>query len=440
MFEANIKIIAELKHFINYVVSTPDTLRRFCVCATDFTRSRKLPFDKLVIFIVRLCKKTLSVELESFFEQWKSSAACSVSAFSQQRLKLEPAFFYFWNKVLCISYYFHYGSAVKRWKGYRVVAADGSSVSLINNGALRKHFGSQKNQYNSFVTAKTFYHYDVLNELIVHAQIKPYRYGEVNMAYDATLDIQPDMLMLYDRNFCSYKMVALHAWQERECKFVIRLKETMKMAKLFIASGQACCIVHMQPNQQMIKALKATGFIITKKTLIPVRLVRVELPQGVEVLLTNLWEQDGHRAEEFKDIYFQRWAVETNISIQKNVAQLESFSGLTVQAVMQDFYATVMMVNLQSVLIKDAQQSLQDSSQQRKHPLKVNRNKSFGRLKMNVVMLFITNDLEEIMQKLHDYFVKDPVPVRKGRSVKRERKNIQSKSKYKTFTNFKPSY
>lgn len=49
-----------------------------------------------------------------------------------------------------------------------------------------------------------------------------------------------------------------------------------------------------------------------------------------------------------------RWGIETNIPLQKNIIQLESFSGLSVAAVEQDFYATVFMANLLSILIKDA--------------------------------------------------------------------------------------
>jgi hypothetical protein len=60
--------------------------------------------------------------------------------------------------------------------------------------------------------AKAFYHYDILNELILVPQIKPCRYGEMNMAYDAINNIEEDMLMIYDRNFCNCKMVALHLW------------------------------------------------------------------------------------------------------------------------------------------------------------------------------------------------------------------------------------
>jgi hypothetical protein len=171
-----------------------------------------------------------------------------------------------------------------------------------------------------------------------------------------------------------------------------------------------------------------------------VRLIRVELAQSIEVLITNLWEEDGHPVEEFKDLYFMRWGVETNISVQKNILQLESFSGLTVHAVLQDFYATVMMANLHSILIKDAQQTIEDTLKHRKYPMKINKNKSFGKLKVNLISLFVNNDVEVILQKLHSHFVRDVIPIRKGRSFKRVRKNVQSKSKHKTFTNFKPSY
>lgn len=62
----------------------------------------------------------------------------------------------------------------------------------------------------------------MLNELVLLPKIKPCRYGDLNMSYDAIDTIQEDMVTLYDRNFSNYKMVALHLWQERERKFVIK--------------------------------------------------------------------------------------------------------------------------------------------------------------------------------------------------------------------------
>ncbi len=158
------------------------------------------------------------------------------------------------------------------------------------------------------------------------------------------------------------------------------------------------------------------------------------------MLITNLWEEEGHATEEFKDLYFMRWGIETNIAVQKNILQLEAFSGLTVCSVLQDFYATVMMANLHSIIVKDAQQTVETTMQHRKYPMKINKNKSFGKLKVHLVALFLNSDVEAILQKLHSHFVRAVIPIRKGRSFPRVRKSPQSKSKYKTFANFKPTY
>ncbi len=440
MFDVNVKIISELKSFLSFVIADKRLLNLFSVSDKDFTRSRKLPFEKVAVLIARLCKKTLSVEINSFFEETGSSVSCSVSAFSQQRVKLEPTFFHYWNKVLTGSFYFYSQDAVKRWKGYRVNAADGSNISLINNKALSGYFGGQRNQSGSFIQAKTFYHYDVLNELIVLSDIKPYRYGEVKMAYHAINDIAEDVLTIYDRNFSSYKMVALHLWQEKERKFVIRAKESHNWIKAFIESGKQSAVVSMVPSKETIEGLKTSGFIITKETALRVRLVRVELEKSTEVLITNLWEEEGHGTGEFRDVYNMRWGIETNIAVQKNILQLESFSGLTVESVLQEFYATVLITNLHAVIIKDAQQTVEEKMKSRKYPVKINKNKSYGKLKLQLVKLFTNQEPETILKLLHEHFIKEVIPIRKGRSFPRIRKNIQSKSKFKTYTNFKPAY
>lgn len=435
-----IKIISELKSFISLVVQDENMLGNFRKSDKDFTRNRKLPFERLVLLIVKLCKKTLSIELEKFFEELGDPDTCSVSAFTQQRVKLKSSFFCLWNKVLWSSFYHYAGSDIKRWKGFRVIAADGSNVSLVNTPVLDSHFGGASNQSCRFVQAKTFYYYDVLNELVLLPRIMPYRYGEVPMAYDAIEQLEDDMLVIYDRNFCSYKMFALHLWAEQEIKFVIRGKDDHNMIQEFIAGGKQTAIAYLSPGPAAIKGLKESGFIVTKQTSLKVRLVRVELEKTVEVLVTNLWEEEGYPDNEFKTLYFLRWGVETNISIQKNILQLEAFSGLTVESVEQDFYATVFITNLHSVLIKDAQLSVDKSSGGRKYPMKVNKNKSIGKLKVNLISLFMDNNVDSILKILHAHFIRDALPVRKNRSYKRVRKNKQSKSKHRTFSNFKPAY
>ncbi|HEY1871564.1 MAG TPA: IS4 family transposase [Chitinophagaceae bacterium] len=443
MLSVNVKIIEELKNFLLMVSGDQKLLSVFRSSPKDFTRNRKLPFDKLVLFIARLCKKTLSFELEEFFEQINISIPCSVSAFSQQRMKLDGRFFYWWNMVLWQTFYAIGGENVKRWKGYRVIAGDGSSVTLVNNTSLGDFFGGQSNGHNVYAAGRTYYAYDVLNGLILFPWLGPYRSAEVGMAYQTVLELGSqgqDMLMIYDRNFCSYKMAALHLWQEKEVKFIIRAKESLKHVRSFIESKQSAAIVELKPTFEAIAGLKESGYMITAATTIKVRLIRVELPQSVEVLMTNLWEEEGHGVSTFKELYAMRWGIETNISLQKNILQLESFSGLTTKAVIQDFYATVFIANLHSLLIKAAQHTVTNTVTKRKLNQKINNNKSFGYLKKVIVRLFIENDTSYILERLHDLFIKNTLPIRKGRSFDRIIKNKQSNSKYRTFSNFKPAY
>jgi len=84
--------------------------------------------------------------------------------------------------------------------------------------------------------------------------------------------------------------------------------------------------------------------------------------------------------------------------------------------------------------------AVDEDSVNRKYPMKVNGNKSMGKLKTNLIGLFIGNDIDSILNVLLGHFIKDTLPVRKNRSYERVRKNKQSKSKHRTFSNFKPAY
>ncbi len=119
MKDVNLKTIKELKNFIEIVFANRALLDQFSLKENSFMRNRKLPFEKLVLLITKLCKKTLSVEIEEFFNEFEHSGTYSVSSFSQQRIKLNPLFFYYWNQVLLKSFYTYAQEKVKRWKGYR---------------------------------------------------------------------------------------------------------------------------------------------------------------------------------------------------------------------------------------------------------------------------------------------------------------------------------
>lgn len=446
MLEANLKIISALKEFLIEVANHSEYKNIFRNAETDFTRRRKLSFEKLSLMIVRLCKKTLSVEIVPIaigIQELHTGLSCSVAAFSLQRMKLNPLFFNSWNMLLWMNFYVEYGSKVKRWRGFRVLGCDGSNISLVNKPELQKYFGGQSNQTCSFVVAKTFYCYDVLNKMILFPKIAPYRYGELPMAYDMIEHsiIEEDMLLIFDRYFSNYKMAALLGFKEKEIKYVIRVKDNLNFAKQFVGSRKQSAVIDIFPSSSSINGLKQCGYIVQKDTPVKVRLIRVKLASGkIEVLMTNLWEEEGYTASEFKLLYSLRWGVETNINFQKNILQLESLSGLTPISVMQDFYATVFVSNLHSLLIKQAQKIINNKMADKKYPMQINNNKAFGKIKENLVFLFVSKNPSEILKTLNSYFIRAPLPIRKHRSFPRIRKNPLTKSKFRTFTNFKPAY
>jgi hypothetical protein len=443
MLEANVKILSALKSFLITVAENTNYTNLFRTTETAFTRRRKLTFEKLSLLIIQLCKKTLSIELDNFFEGMNTRLSCSVAAFSLQRMKLNPSFFYSWNMVLWMNFYAEYGNKVKRWKGFRVLGCDGSNISLVNKPDLQQYFGGQSNQSGSFVQAKTFYCYDVLNKMILFPQIAPYRYGELRMAYDTIQQapLEQDMLLIFDRCYSNYKMVALLEFKEKAIKYVIRVKDSLNFAKEFVRSKKQTSVVEIFPSPASIEGLKECGYIVKKDTPLRVRLIRVKLLSGkIEVLMTNLWEEDGYETKEFKMLYAMRWGVESNIGFQKNILQLESLSGLSPLSVIQDFYATVFVSNLHHLLIKQAQRTIDETITDTKYPMQINNNKAFGKIKENLIGLFVNKNPTEILNKLHNYFIRAPLPIRKNRSYPRVRKNPMSKSKFRTFTNYKPAF
>lgn len=445
MFEVNVKIIAELKAFLCRCTTQTNLLSAMRNSDTAFTRNRKLSFTRLVLFICKLCKKTLSDELDAFFEQdLQCPYTCSVSAYSLQRRKLSFAFFVLWNEVLCNSFY-HYGAEagkISRWRGRRLIAVDGSRLSLVATKELYPFFGGQSNRFGSYCGAQTIVMFDVLNKLFIYSRLAPYRVAEKQLGWQAIDALTTDMIAIYDRNFASYKTIALLLWSEQQPGFVIRAQLHHNSTQTFLATGLDSQVVQLCPDLPAIGRMRAAGFVVTKKTALTVRLVRVVLEDGgIEVLITNLMETQGYTVADLSELYGKRWGVETGIGTAKNLLELESMSGQTVESVHQDFYATIVMTNLSALIARQGTEAMAQargqSARQYKHQVQANMNKCSGAVRHRLVDLFIAAEPDEILAALEQYNCRHHLPIRPGRRFEHIVKNKQTKSKHKTYTNYK---
>ena len=114
MVEANVSIIEELKYFLELVSKDPSVRKSVTLSETDFTRERKLTLKRVVGIIINMPKRSLSIEIQEFFESLdKGLESSSKGAFSLQRTKLHPLFFNTWNKLLVECFYHYYGELVR---------------------------------------------------------------------------------------------------------------------------------------------------------------------------------------------------------------------------------------------------------------------------------------------------------------------------------------
>src|SRR3989344_3680482 len=146
----------------------------------DFTRNRKLPFSSLILFMLNLVKQTLQKELTNFISLISSSKEnITKSAFIQSRKKLRAEAFIELNETLIESFY--EDDDFKKWKGFRLLAIDGTCLTLPQSNEIIKDFGFAKNNVNPesiIPMAKVSSFYDLLNGIIIDSQIDQYKISE----------------------------------------------------------------------------------------------------------------------------------------------------------------------------------------------------------------------------------------------------------------------
>lgn len=439
MVDANLKIIDELKLVLEEVSNNSEVKSLFVKSAESFSRKRKLTIKTLVGILINMPKRSLSIELNEFFDILDDNSPATKGAFSLQRSKLLPEFFQVWNSWLVDSFYRHYGESIKRWKGFRLLAVDGSTGNLVNKKDVVSFFGTWNNQHFNTPMTRILQIYDVLNDITVFSNIYPIKTGEKTIMNNRVDSLYSDSITLFDRGFPSYELMYLMIHSERPKHFVIRCKSDFNTeVKQFKKSRKNSRTIELKATAIAIKNLREKGFIITKDTAIKIRMVKIKLPSGeTEILLTNLYNEQLYTVDDLYTLYGMRWTIETSYGMQKNQQQIEQFSGHRVICIQQDFHASVFVSNLQSLINKQCQDYLQRTNLNRKYNHKINRNISWGALKNNIVKLFFSNEPLNILLKLQHIFERHTEPIRPDRKYKRTTMVKFRRGKYRTLTNYK---
>lgn len=267
-------------------------------------------------------------------------------------------------------------------------------------------------------------YYDVLNHLSIDASINHTRASERECAASHLQFAQPNDPSILDRGYNAFWFYALY--NKANSHFCMRAKINRgKQFEVFAHSGATEALITIEPNkisrQQCIDKHLPTEPLT-------LRLVRVELENEVEVLITNLLDNKRYPAGEFKSLYHLRWGVEENYKRLKKWVEIENFTGKSALSVKQDFYAKVLSSNLTAMLVNAAQHLVDEKTLSRKLPYQVNFAQAISKMKNTMVelMMLFNHRLRNRLIDLVTYIACTFEPVRHNRSYERKKRRPNS--------------
>ena len=370
----------------------------------------------MILLLMSKSVKSLQLKLNEYFDH-QAEDTVSASAYTQARANLRHTAFIDLNETAFVRGTYEDGD-YERYKGYRLLAIDGSKVRLPDTPSVREEFGTIRNKNKhaegSYTGAQSSTLYDLLNRIIVDSVIAPGKVSELSLAQKHLQHCTSDDLLLFDRGYPGYELFG--DILRKGADFVCRCsKVAFKEVVQFLADKQAQeRLITLRPNLQIRKRIAALGLPST----LNIRLVKVLLSTGeIEVLATSLIDCEHHPLSEFKELYAKRWGIETLFDVFKNRLSLENFSGKSAESVKQDFYAIVLMTNMESVITAGANAKLEEKQSTTAYQQRVNKSVSFNAI-MHVAFDLVAcpeSDLPDIFGNLEALFLKGTAPIRPER-------------------------
>ena len=388
---------------------------------TDFTRTRKLTFSDMMNMMLAMNGNSIYQELLDYFNYDVDTA--STSAFIQARSKIQPEAFKQLFKQFTASY-----TDYKTFKGYRLLAVDGSTFNIAHNPNDEKTYIKQttaKKGYNSLHLNAL---YDLTNKLYIHATIQPIRERNERQALldmITTLHLKERAIVIADRGYESYNTF-VHL-EKKKLKYVVRIKDIHSSglaSKLSLPDAdefdeqftltltpKQTNEVKANPNRYRFlpKNVRFDHFKLNQTDYheFSFRVVRFKLTEETyEVLITNL-EQEEFSSEDLKVMYHMRWGIETSFRELKYAVGLINLHAKKPMFIEQEIYAKLTMYNFCEMITLN----VVFTKKERKHDYQVNFT-----VAIRICCQFFRCSkipVEELIQK-------NSLPVRKGRKDDRD--------------------
>jgi hypothetical protein len=384
-----------------------------------------------MLFILQKTLKSIQRHLHELLNELADGELfepVTTGAWTHARAKLKHTAFIELNRdcVLSAAYSSEPQDENHRWRGHRLLGLDSSAARLPNSEEVGEEFGWVKVTNQTRATIMRYPEgrisvlYDLLKRVGLDARLEAGRVGEVTLAMEQLQHLQPGDVAITDRGYTGYIYLATVLQQKGH--FIARCSTAsfLPAQEMFrVNRAKQSKVVWLFAANDQKAQCRRLGLPLKIK----VRLVSVRLPTGtLEVLATSLLDEQLYPTEEFLTVYHWRWGHETFHLMLKGRLELENFSGLTVEAVRQDFHAAVLLCNLESLLSEPAQTALDRRNMPEVQAVQVNRSVSYHALKDRLLELLYTDaPAEDVIGRLTQLFKGSPVAVRPDRKVPRRK-------------------
>lgn len=330
----------------------------------DFTRNRKLGFEKMMTSFLMMEGGSLKKELLDFSQYATDSP--TVSAFNQQRDKILPEAFQFLFKEFNDKF-----QDFSTYNGYRLIACDGSGLSIACDPQNKETYFQNAEGQKAFSLLHLNALYDLCNRRYVDAIVEPGRKKNEIRALCDMIDRyngSEKTIFIADRGYESYNVFA-HA-EEKEVSYLIRTKDTKSTG--ILSSFQLPVEDSFDVDVSLIMTKKQTNKVKAQPKLykyvpknctfdfldlyknkfypITLRIVRFPITDTTfECIITNL-DRKTFPADKIKELYELRWGIETSFRELKYAIGLTSFHAKKVAYIHQEIYARLVLYNFCEII------------------------------------------------------------------------------------------
>lgn len=353
-------------------------------------------------------------------------------AISQNRKKITPEAYQVLSRHLVKSFYGDDDIVLWR-KQWRLLAVDGTTIQLPNSPECIIAFG---------ITAPSTYPlgrlsvlYDIGNRCVLDTIVSTIEDDERSMAMRHLEILELDRadrswrnLVLADMNYPCFYLMQDILLGGGDFLFRYAAKGACCIAEVTDALEQGCTDTVLEidlrkPGRFINPRLKPILDRMQQQgqsTTLCVRMVALTLPNGTrEVLLTSLLDP-SITSDDFRELYNERWGIETYYDVLKNVLVVEKFSSPSLQGIMQDIYAAELLANFLALALFDAREELQAYNQaaERKYQYIINTTQALSLLRQRIVEMVVfqrTDEAERIVRALRQGLLRNLVPKRPNR-------------------------